>query len=137
MLSKTASELAEQLVKAAPNINILATSREALDIQGEQTLFIEGLKHDQKNSAAVDLFYDRARDIVDISSDLNARETVWQITNRLEGLPLAIELAVPRLISSSPSELLKKLDNQLSVLGSRRTSYFSPICHGSHNRMVV
>lgn len=117
---ETASGLAEQLVKSAPNINILATSREALDIQGEQTLFIEGLKHDQQNSAAVDLFYDRANDIVDISRDQNARETVWQITNRLEGLPLAIELAVPRLISSSPNELLDKLDDQLSVLGSRR-----------------
>ncbi|MEE9326376.1 MAG: BTAD domain-containing putative transcriptional regulator [Cocleimonas sp.] len=117
---ETASELAEQLVQSTPNIKILATSREALDIQGEQLLFIEGLKHDQKHSAAVNLFYDRAHDIIDIPNDLNTRETVWQITNRLEGLPLAIELAVPRLVSSSPNELLEKLDDQLSILSSRR-----------------
>lgn len=112
--------LAEDLIEQIPNLKILATSREALDVRGEKIQHILGLNHETSDSPAVTLFIQRATEITDIADDEETLATIQKITTRLEGLPLAIELAVPRLVSSSLDELLNALNDQLSVLQSRR-----------------
>ena len=120
-------EVAEQLdglLAACPNLRVLATSREALGIDGEvvvpvQPLGVEGVEH---RSPAVRLFLDRA---TDAGCEVQAGDdaTIAAICARLDGLPLAIELAATRTTVLSPSQILERLDDRFSLLtgGRRRT----------------
>ncbi len=117
---ESAAKLTEELVALVPNLSVLVTSREALDIRGERVVRIEGLEGGNSQSPAVELFLHRARDVTDVTDDSTTRELATQITARLDGLPLAIELAAPQLASLTMTELLAALDNQLPLLRSRR-----------------
>jgi predicted ATPase/class 3 adenylate cyclase len=117
----------EQVVACAPELGrllascrgleVVATSREALRLSGEQEFPVPPLPA----SEAVDLFAERARAVrPDFELDGN-RATVADICARLDGLPLAIELAAARVKLLPPSKLLERLDQRLALLtaGSR------------------
>ena len=90
---------------AGGDVSVLATSREALRIRGESTFAIPALAEDQ----GVALLRDRAGIAVD---DEQARA----ICDRLAWMPLAIELAAARMRSIPPSELVRRLGDQLAIL---------------------
>ncbi|MDX8346959.1 NB-ARC domain-containing protein [Cognatiyoonia sp. IB215446] len=117
---EAAAALADKLSGLVPNLTILTTSREALDLPTETVLRLGGLPYEARDGVAVEMFLHCARQATDLATTDNLSETVRQITERLEGLPLAIELAAPRLSSRTPDELLQDLDDQLSVLSNRR-----------------
>lgn len=127
---EAAAELAEGLTALAPNLTVLTTSREALDVPSETVVRLGGLSYAQSDGFAVEMFLHCAKQVADLPQGSDQSETVRQITERLEGLPLAIELAAPRLSSSTPKELLLELDDQLAVLSNRRARG-----RGRHNTM--
>ena len=116
----TVAQLTSELTEMLPELAILTTSREALDILGEQVLRIAGLGYNSGSASAVELFRNRANELVSLDESPDSEDIIRKIVKRLEGLPLAIELAVPRLVSSTLKELLDDLENQLPILASRR-----------------
>jgi predicted ATPase/DNA-binding XRE family transcriptional regulator len=113
------SVVAEALLDGCPRVRILATSREALRAAGERTYRLPSLSVDD----AVVLFADRAR-AVDHHFALCDRNTprVAQICRRLDGIPLAIELAAARTNVLSLDALAAKLGEHWGVLsGGERT----------------
>ncbi|MGI5200512.1 LuxR C-terminal-related transcriptional regulator [Spirillospora sp. CA-108201] len=124
--------LAENLLRSAPRVRILATSRQVLGIAGEQTLPVPPLPLDHRTSPgnaptarsteAVQLFADRARAVLPEFAVTEAnQEAVEQICRRLDGLPLAIEMAAARLRGLSVEQVLERLDDRFRLLtrGSR------------------
>src|SRR5439155_7751024 len=95
-----------------PNARVLVTSREPLQVESEQRYPVEPLPD---NDAAA-LFVERARAVVPAFSPTPA---VDEICRRLDGLPLAIELAAARVALLDPDELLARLDQRLPLLASR------------------
>ncbi|QSE93761.1 protein kinase [Rhodococcus pseudokoreensis] len=127
-----AAELAETLLHACPGLRILATSREALGIGGEAVMRVPPLTVPNSDREprpaglphydAVTLFAQRATAAVtgfEITEDNAA--TVTHICTRLDGLPLAIELAAARLRAMSPEQILQRLTDRYALLtrGSR------------------
>ncbi len=106
-----------RLVRAAPNIRVLVTSRELLRIAGERDHPVPPLDID----AGVSLFMDRARalrpDLV-LTDDLLA--AVRAISERLGGLPLALELAAARVRLLGPAQILERLGRSLDLGGGAR-----------------
>lgn len=117
-----AAELADTLAQRLPNLTILATSREPLDISDEFVYRIGGLGHEGGDSDAAQLFVRRATALAGYDDSPEKRGLVERIVRQLEGLPLAIELAAPRLSSMSLNELLDALDDQIGTLRSHRRS---------------
>jgi predicted ATPase len=124
------AELVEALERACVDVVVLATSREGLAVEGERALPVSALPApaadaDLANvgdSAAVRLFVDRA-EWVDPDFELTDSNapTVAQICRRLDGLPLAIELAAARVEAMTPAELARRLDRRFDTLaGGRR-----------------
>jgi predicted ATPase/class 3 adenylate cyclase len=117
------AELSERIVRACAGVTLLATSREALRIEGEQSWPVPSLDfREGAQSTAVRLFDDRARAVVpsfELTTDV---EAVTEICHRLDGIPLAIELAAARVRSMSPAQIRAKLDERFRLLtgGSRR-----------------
>lgn len=110
----------DELREACPTLSILTTTREALGVRGEHVLRLQGLDHANPTDAAIDLFLERANEVGELSVDASMRDVVVDIVTRLEGLPLAIELAAPRLTSMGLNELLSALDDQLLILDAGR-----------------
>lgn len=121
--------LAEVLLRACPQLRILTTSREPLGIGGESVLRVSPLAvpdPDREPSLrglprydALTLFAERAAAAVrgfEITEENKA--TVSRICQRLEGLPLAIELAAARLRAMSPEQILQRLDDRYTLLTS-------------------
>jgi predicted ATPase len=114
-----------QLLKYATHLTLLVTSRERLRLSGERVFDVPPLvlpdEHEHGNAArqsdSVQLFLDRARAAgaqLDLGEgQLNA---IVQICRRLEGLPLAIELAAARARMLGPDELLRRLERRLAIL---------------------
>ena len=132
-LISAAAREAETLLAAAPQLRILATSQEPLGIEGECTLrlrplefpaeHIAGLASTQRHGA-VRLFVARAQ-AADPQFELNERNaaTVAMICRRLDGIPLAIELAAARSAALGIDGLAQRLDLRFHVLtGGRRTA---------------
>ena len=115
-----AAELAQDLQELLPDLSLLTTSREALELRDETVFRLGGLGYADSTSMAVQLFYRCSERVAEIEQNPENDRIVREIVERLEGLPLAIELAVPRLSSNTPMELLEALDDQLSVLATRR-----------------
>jgi predicted ATPase/class 3 adenylate cyclase len=124
------ASLADALLHSGPDVRILATSREALHIRGEQTYQVLPLKApDAKagvesllRSDAVQLFVERAR-LQKPRFALNERDApaVAELCARLDGIPLAIELAAARMRSLSIGEINARLHDRFKLLtgGSR------------------
>jgi predicted ATPase/class 3 adenylate cyclase len=116
------AEFAERFLRIRSESVLLATSRETLDIDGERTLTLGTLSANSVDSPAVQLFYDRAS-AIDPYFALNETNTdaVVTLCTRLDGLPLAIELAAARISVMTPQELLAGLDDRFRLLdGGRR-----------------
>ncbi len=112
-----AAELAEAVSEAAADVRILVTSREGLGVAGEQLLVVGPL---DAEGAGVELFNRRAT-AVDRGFDPEAnRETVAEICRRLDGVPLAIELAAARVRTLPPDDLVRRLDDRFRVLSAGR-----------------
>ena len=109
-LPDVAPELAA-LVEAAPRLQVLATSRSPLRLRGEQVFPVAPLELD----AAVLLFRARA---AEAAADVGRADpgVVGDLCRRLDGLPLAIELAAAQTRVLPPEALLSRLDRPLSVL---------------------
>ena len=100
------------LLAGCPGLTILATSREVLRLSVEHEFQVPPL-----GATAVDLFVERSRGIrPDVGRDSASLETVTAICARLDGLPLAIELAATRLRHLSPETLLARIDDRLGLL---------------------
>ncbi|ADD45246.1 BTAD domain-containing putative transcriptional regulator [Stackebrandtia nassauensis] len=121
--------LVERLLDTNPRLRILCTGRQPLDIAGEQRFPLPplGLPNSDRpttEAAAVRLFADRAAKVRPgfTVTDANA-ETVAEICRRLDGLPLAIELAAARTRIMTPSQLAHRLDDRFQLLtGGVRTA---------------
>ena len=115
------------LLQNAPDLRIVVTSRETLRIRGEHVFTVPPMslpnpKHTVAEIAqaeAVQLFVERARSArADFALDEENAAAVAEICLRLDGLPLAIELAAARLNIFSPQDLLDRLRDRLDVLGA-------------------
>jgi len=127
------ARIVERLLVECPHLGILATSREALGIDGERSWLVPPLSlppADAQLSAdvagaaeAVSLFVTRARD-VQSAFTLTASNTasVVKICRRLDGLPLAIELAAARVNVLTPEQIAGRLDDRFRLLSSRSRS---------------
>jgi predicted ATPase/class 3 adenylate cyclase len=106
-----------KLVRAAPRVVVLATSREPLGAPGEQVVPLRSLN----SQSSVRLFAERAV-AVDASFTLGDadRQQVSHLCRRLDGIPLAIELAAARVRMFSPAELAEHLDQRFRLLTGGR-----------------
>ena len=123
--------LAEAVLHACRGVRILATSREGLAIEGEQVWPLRSLRmpktasvDDVATSPAVRLFAERAQAAVpEFAVDAANAGAVAEICKRLDGIPLAIELAAARVAAMSPTEIAALLDERFRLLtGGRRTA---------------
>ena len=138
-LIKACAELAEVLLQACPDLHILATSREPLQVSGENIFEVPPLSMPARQpwrsptsvrealpvyekSEAVQLFRERAA-AVSPGFALSTENAPWvaEICRELDGMPLAIELASARVRSLSPQEIAERLDDRFELLtaGSR------------------
>jgi len=126
--------LTDELLRRCPQVKVLATSREALGIPGESLLPVPSmsLPPDASGSArggvaesdAVRLFVDRASAVLPGFSltDANA-PAIAQICRRLDGIPLAVELAAARVRALPPAQIAARLDDRFRLLtGGSRTA---------------
>jgi len=122
-----AAPLVAELLSACPDLKILVTSREVLHLRAEHQfpvppLALPDLKHLPDiemlpQYTAVDLFLQRAQAArPDFQLTRTNARTIAELCVRLDGLPLAIELAAARIKLLSPQALLAKLDRRLQVL---------------------
>jgi predicted ATPase/DNA-binding SARP family transcriptional activator len=129
----TTSELVEQILRWCPDVQVLATSREPLGIPAEVVWSVPPLPvppsadasvAELSNSAAVQLFVERARAArPDFELDDSNRAAVAELCIRLDGVPLALELAAARMRSMSAAQLAERLPERFRVLaGSRRAT---------------
>ncbi len=116
-----AADMVEAILARSTTVKILATSREGLRVEDEQLWTVPSLDTDGGlDSSAASLFVDRAQAIARGIS-LSPHSAVVEICQRLDGIPLAIELAASRLSSMSVTEVRDHLDDRFRLLvGSRR-----------------
>ena len=108
-----ASPLLGELVAACPKLHVLATSREPLLLQGERCFPVAPLTV----SDAITLFVDRARDRrPDFGLNDSNAPAVAELCRRLDGLPLAVELAAGRVALLEPEQLVARLADALPLL---------------------
>ena len=123
-----AADLIESLLAGCPKTSVLVTSREALAVRGERIVAVPPLtvpdSGSSQSASSVELFMERAVGRGVDPRDLTAAsESIAEICRRLDGLPLAIELAAARTTSMSPADILANLDHRFSLLtggGTRR-----------------
>ncbi|MBD0744047.1 BTAD domain-containing putative transcriptional regulator [Streptomyces sp. CBMA152] len=109
-----AARLAETLLTHCPGLRILATSREPLGVPGERVRPVEPLPPDPAHR----LFAERARTVRPDFDPRDDPEAIAEICRRLDGLPLAIELAAARLRLLTPRQIADRLDDRFRLLTS-------------------
>jgi non-specific serine/threonine protein kinase len=120
--------LSEVLLRAAPRLRILATSREPLDVRGEQALIVSPLDVPDPGvpavgSESVALFVDRAEAMVPGFTLTAANEqAIVQMCRSLDGIPLALELAAARLRTMSLEQVLAHIVDRFRFLSTTRSS---------------
>jgi predicted ATPase len=129
LLGATA-ELVERLERSCPGLVVLATSREGLGTDGERILVVSSLAAPPADGGldvvagadAVRLFVDRAQAVkAEFALTEQNASSVAQLCWRLDGIPLAIELAAARVPAMTPAELARRLERRFEVLaGGRR-----------------
>jgi predicted ATPase/DNA-binding CsgD family transcriptional regulator len=127
-----AAELCAKLLDACDDVRILATSREPLAVGGEARYRLEPLSlpgageaNDAGGSEAVMLFANRARSAdAHFALDGQTAVAVGRLVARLDGMPLAIELAAARVEALGVGQLLERLDDRFALLagGDRRAA---------------
>ena len=107
-----AAAVVADLIAAAPRVDVLATSREPLRIRGEQRMEVPPLPLRD----AVELFLARAKAVrPDLTVDQDDRAAIERICDRLDGLPLALELAAARVAVFGPRQLEGRLAERLAL----------------------
>ncbi|MFJ6687910.1 AfsR/SARP family transcriptional regulator [Streptomyces sp. NPDC091294] len=112
-----AARLTEELLARCPHLTVLATSREPLGVRGESLRPVEPLSE----PAALRLLADRgaaARPGFRVDADQETAAACAEICRRLDGLPLAIELAAARLRMLTPRQIADRLDDRFRLLTS-------------------
>lgn len=126
-LVEAAAELTAELLDQLPELRILATSREALAITGESLCHLGPLDvpmgspepAEAAQSPAVRLFVDRAAGVrPDFTLDDVTLDAVVEVCRRLDGMPLALELAAAKLRSMSVEQIARRLDDRFRLLAS-------------------
>ena len=119
-----AADLIEAILAQSATVRVVATSREGLGIAQEQVWPVPSLDIGAgTDSAAVSLFVERAQGIAPSFAMVNGDESaaIVEICQRLDGIPLAIELAASRMVSMTASEVRDRLDQRFRLLvGARR-----------------
>lgn len=133
-LVEACADLVERLLRGAPGLTVLATSRQSLGALGEQTLRLAPLsldpppaeddgvgRLDEGSSAAlsdaVELFVARAAAVTpEFALTAENRAEVALVCDRLEGIPLAIELAAVRTRTLTPRQILDRLEDRFTLL---------------------
>ena len=115
------ASLAAELLAACPGLRLLATSREPASVPGEVTFLVPSLSLADE---ALELFTDRARRVrPDFTVTGDNATTVTEICRRLDGMPLAIELAAARVRALSLDEIVGSLHDRFRLLtGGARTA---------------
>jgi predicted ATPase len=128
------ARIAEALLRSCPGLKILASSREALSIAGEATYHVPSLAvpdprqlpplEELAQYNAVQLFTERAASVSPgFGITTSNAAAVAQVCRRLDGIPLAIELAAARVGSLSVEQIASRLDNRFRLLtGGSRTA---------------
>jgi predicted ATPase/DNA-binding CsgD family transcriptional regulator len=126
--------LARTLLAAAPGLRILTTSREPLGVPAEHALLISPLElpaagwsrpagYGAAEADAIALFVDRAQAAVpEFALSAANTVTVAELCRRLDGIPLALELAAVRLRGMPAEEILTRLTDRFRILGAARTA---------------
>jgi predicted ATPase/class 3 adenylate cyclase len=119
-----AADLVEAILAQSATVKVLATSREGLGVADEQLWLVPSLDIGTGiDSAAAALFVERSRSVASgfVVATPDEATTVVEICRRLDGIPLAIELAASRMASMTASEVRDRLDQRFRLLiGSRR-----------------
>jgi predicted ATPase/DNA-binding CsgD family transcriptional regulator len=127
------AEIADTILRICPQVRLLASSREALGIDGEVPFYVPSLAvprldkqaglEDMQNYESIQLFIERARLVLPgfALTEANAF-SLAQVCHRLDGIPLALELAAARLQVLSIDQIAARLDDRFRLLtgGSRR-----------------
>lgn len=120
------AELIDLLLSKCAGLTVLATSREALALNGEQVLAVPPLAlpladRPEEQTDAMLLFVERARAAhAAFALDAPTQRAVADICRRVDGIPLAIEFAAARVAHMSAVELAQRLDGRLELLGGGR-----------------
>jgi predicted ATPase/class 3 adenylate cyclase len=124
------ARLVGRIERSCLSVSVLATSREGMAVEGEQIIALPPLESGEPGgdiarlvqTDAVELFVERAKHVkADFALTHDNGRAVVEVCQRLDGVPLAIELAAARIIVLSPAELLRRLDRRFQVLaGGRR-----------------
>jgi predicted ATPase/DNA-binding SARP family transcriptional activator len=125
-LADTVAELADHILAACPRLHVLATSRQPLRCPGEKQWRVPALSvpstpevEDVAASESGSLFVERATDArPDFHLDTSTAPAVRRICRRLDGIPLAIELAAVRMATMSAADLADGLDDRFQLLTS-------------------
>ncbi|MGQ0623508.1 MAG: ATP-binding protein [Sporichthyaceae bacterium] len=112
-LVEAAAAMAEQLLRAGAILRVLATSRERLGVPGEMTWTIPSLS--ERDAAR--LFVERAQAAAPGGGTRDESEAVAEVCRRLDGMPLAIELAAARSSALTATQIVARLDDALRLLG--------------------
>jgi predicted ATPase/DNA-binding SARP family transcriptional activator len=126
------AQLAYALLRNCPSLKILTTSRESLGITGEAQYHVpplglpdlQGILEKLLDYESVELFEERARLVQeDFSLTIGNASSIAQICQRLDGIPLAIELAAARVDVFSPEQIAARLNESFNLLtGGSRTA---------------
>jgi predicted ATPase len=128
-LVEPAARLVDRVLRASPGVRVLATSREALDVDGERAIPLRSMTTASSDdldsvsaSDAARLFVERAAAVrAGFALDASNVAAVNTICRRLDGIPLAIELAAARAVSMTPTDIAALLDERFRLLtGGRR-----------------
>jgi predicted ATPase/DNA-binding NarL/FixJ family response regulator len=128
-LADACAVLADALLRTCPQLHIIATSRHVLGVVGESTVAVPPMTvpaggspptpNDLLRYEAVRLFADRAAAVLPgFALDLENAPAVAEMCRRLDGIPLAIELAAVRLRALSPGQILSRLSSRFQLLSS-------------------
>jgi predicted ATPase len=131
-LLEATADLADRMLSAADGVRVVATSREGLGVEGERLFAVRSLSvpaaaktdlHAVESSDAVQLFVDRARVAGhDFAVTPGNAVALAEICRRLDGIPLALELAAARLKLLSVDQIRDRLDDRFRLLTGGRSA---------------
>ena len=114
----SAAQFAARVLDGARSVTVLATTREALRVRGERVIALPGMStaEGEHDSEASELFLARAH--LRLPDEPETRRAIADICRRLEGLPLAIELAATRTSELTPEQIAARLDDRFRLLST-------------------